>query len=88
MIKKSEAYKLRMSILRSKEIKDLYKQHTEAIDLSLNNIMANISKNFLVKQQNGQEVVNPDVVIEFIKAYMNNTWIYQICFIIMLYNKN
>ena len=63
-----------MSILRSKQIKELYKQHTEAIDLSLNNIMQNISKNFLVKNEKGQLETNPDAVKKFIIAYMNNTW--------------
>ena len=71
--KKSDLYKLRMSILRSEKIKKLYKDNADYINNSLDALMNNISKNFIIID-NGKEVINQKTVAEFITAYMKGTW--------------
>ena len=75
---KSPLYKLRMGILRSKKIKDLYKQYGNNIENSLQAIMTNLSKNFFkqVKNKNGQIVneLNAEYVMAFIDSFVKGTW--------------
>ena len=73
--KKSVAYKLRMAILRSKEIKDLYKSHAEAIEQALHAIMEQIGNLLLAKDPNtGATVTNETAAQNFILAFMKKTW--------------
>ena len=76
--KSSPLYKLRMGILRSKEIKDLYKEYGANIEASLEGIMKTYGDKFIItnKDENGKITteLNAQEVIDFITSYMNNTW--------------
>ena len=71
--KKSSPYKLRMAILRSKEIKELYKNNVKYIENSIDAIMKNLANNFQTNN-NGKIETNVNYIVEFIKSFMAGDW--------------
>ena len=67
-----------MGILRSKEIKDLYKEYGANIEASLEGIMKTYGDKFIItnKDENGKITteLNAQEVIDFINSYINDTW--------------
>ena len=65
-------YNIRMGILRSKEIKDLYKNNVEYIEKALTAMTNDYAKNFVVIQ-NGQRVPIVDNCVKFVNDYLTDT---------------
>ena len=61
-----------MGILRSKEIKELYKNNVEYIEQALTAMTNDYAKNFVVIQ-NGQRVTNEGNCIKFVQDYLKDS---------------
>jgi hypothetical protein len=62
-----------MAILRSKQMKELYETHKDNIENSIDAIIQNLAKNFLITN-NGKTYINVEYTLAFIKSFMAGDW--------------